>query len=264
MRRLCLALAAAAALSAPVSAETRSYTVDGRTFSVQSPDRLGRRPAPLVIALHGGGGNARRLARDLPLAAEAERTGFRLVYLDGTSAGRRLPRNMRAWNAGDCCGLPAESGVDDVAYVTGVIDRLVRDGLADPRRVILVGHSNGAMMAYRLVCEGGGRIRGAIIASGALVRPVCADARGVDVIHLHSEGDPTLPVAGGRGARGAIIGVDFPSLDTTLERVRAGGARVEVRLLEGDDHGIAAMAENLRAQAGISFQRLLGAFVRAH
>ena len=43
--------------------------------------------------------------------------------------------------------------VDDVAYVGGLIDEALRTWPVDPKRVYIVGHSNGDFMAHRLACE---------------------------------------------------------------------------------------------------------------
>jgi len=62
------------------------------------------RPAALVLAFHGGGGNASSFKGYAGLDALADREGFVVVYPDGSGArGRRL----LTWNAGACCGYAA-------------------------------------------------------------------------------------------------------------------------------------------------------------
>ena len=50
-------------------------------------------------------------------------------------------------------GVAVRENHDDVGFLEALIDHL--DGFAqiDPARVVLVGHSNGGMMAYRLACD---------------------------------------------------------------------------------------------------------------
>jgi polyhydroxybutyrate depolymerase len=75
-----------------------------------------------VIVLHGGMGNAQRIAAaqsesGLNLNSLAEEDGFVVVYLHGTRVARRLGPDWLGWNAGGCCGLPAENNIDDVEYI---------------------------------------------------------------------------------------------------------------------------------------------------
>ncbi|MDH5351630.1 MAG: hypothetical protein OEX78_12530, partial [Betaproteobacteria bacterium] len=66
------------------------------------------KPVPVLLVIHGGGGNARAAARTgCPggeiesndcLHATANREGVALVYPNGT--GARLAPNVRTWNAG--------------------------------------------------------------------------------------------------------------------------------------------------------------------
>jgi pimeloyl-ACP methyl ester carboxylesterase len=60
---------------------------------------------------------------------------------------------MRFWNATDaCCNLYGAT-VDDSAYLTDLIKMISTQYTVDPRRVYLVGHSNGAFMSFRMACD---------------------------------------------------------------------------------------------------------------
>jgi len=73
-----------------------------------------------------------------------------------------------SWNAGTCCGSAKERDVDDVGFISEIMDILIRDHNVDEKQIYVTGHSNGGMMTYRVACELGDRIRGAIPFVGAI------------------------------------------------------------------------------------------------
>src|SRR5262249_19681001 len=133
--RALTALALLACAHAPALAHrgTLSYGGRERSYSWAGPDE-GRRP--LVIALHGRGGQGDSQARLSPPDVLACREGFIVVFPDGLD---------RSW--ADARGSTGASRhhVDDVGFVAALIDRFVADGRADPARIYATGMSNGAM-----------------------------------------------------------------------------------------------------------------------
>ena len=127
-----------------------------------------------------------------------------IAYPDGTldRAGRRF------WNANDACCDLYGSGVDDVAYLTAVLDDAERRYSVDPRRVFLVGHSNGAFMAHRMACELGSRISGVVALAGDVWKDGarCKPGSPVSVLQVHGERDRIIPYAGGTifGGHGTV------------------------------------------------------------
>ena len=167
-----------------------------RSYALHLPPGFEARGAlPLLLAFHGGGGNGRGFARYAGLDALADREGFAVVYPDGTG---RLPRIL-TWNAGRCCGYAQEKGVDDVGFATALVDRLAGELAIDRRRVWATGHSNGAMMAYRLAAEASERIAAVATVAGAMNLGAFAPSRPVPVLHVHSQDDPRALYAGGLG-----------------------------------------------------------------
>jgi polyhydroxybutyrate depolymerase len=237
-----------------------AMSVEGRPFRLYTPPALEGRAGPLVLVLHGGLSNADLFLSRFSLIEEAGSRGFRVAYLDGTLMGR--PRaNHRTWNAGDCCGSAAEQGVDDVGYLASVISSLTAQGLTGPGQVYLVGSSNGAMLSYRFACERRELVAGVVGLAGPLVRPTCQDARGVRVLHVHGMRDTTVPVGGG-GAGDFLMGKSFRSVDETVAALRAGGASVEVILLQSGEHNAQTLDAAMRAERGVSLASIVGGFVR--
>lgn len=245
MRRFLGSLAATVlALIAPglaqAGATTESY--GGRSLIVYAPAKLppaGERA--LVIVLHGGLGNAQhieagRAESGLNMDAVAEKDGFVVAYLNGTPVTRRLGGAFLGWNAGGgCCGMSAENNVDDVAYITGAVRFLEQKYGVDPKRVFSMGHSNGAMMTQRLVCESD-LLAAGIAISGPLNLPVerCAHGQGKRILALHGEEDVNVPPAGGNG-RG-LAGVAFVSEARSREVMTRSGVTYDLQMVPGADH----------------------------
>lgn len=110
------------------------------------PQHDGRTRRPLVIMLHGGGGNADGAARFYGWNEKSDAEGFYVVYPEGV--GR-----IHTWNAVHCCGEAHRENVDDVGFMATLIEELRRTLPIDERRVCVTGMSNGGMMAHRLAAE---------------------------------------------------------------------------------------------------------------
>ena len=189
-----------------------------RTFLVRLPPRYAARgPLPVLIAFHGGGGNASGFKAYAELDAVADREGIVAVYPDGSG---RLGRRLLTWNAGSCCGYARDSGVDDVGFAVAVLRDLAGDLPLDGTRVYATGHSNGAMMAYRLAIEASERIAAIAPVAGMMVADRFPPARPVPVLHIHSVDDPRALYAGGVGPAfpGTTITVTHRPVESQLAR----------------------------------------------
>lgn len=201
---------------APVSAGPRPVdetitTPDGRvrTYHVYVPGSIANAgPVPLLLALHGGGGSGAQFERNSGFDALADASRFIVVYPDGIQiGGASILASGHVWNGGRCCGPAAANNVDDVSFLSAVIDRVVAHHSIDARRVYAAGHSNGAIMAYRLACELSTKIIAIGVQAGSLEVDGCHPARPVSVFHIHGTADRNIPIGGGRGT--GISGVIF-------------------------------------------------------
>lgn len=167
--------------SVRVSGSTRSYLFAAGPTS----------QAPLVVALHGGGGNARTMVpRWLELA---RREGFAVAFPDGV--GRR--GRIGTWNAGGCCGYAMTSNNDDVAFIARMIDELVASNAVDPRRIYVTGLSNGGMLTYRIAASLSDRVAAAAVVAGAMFGGEQAPLAPVPILIMHGQRDEVVPFAGG-------------------------------------------------------------------
>lgn len=199
----------------PVPGDSRaSMDIDGRTreWRLYVPRSLAQIGAvPLVIGLHGGLGSGEQFAADGFFDSQAERGGFIAVYPDGISRGRFL--EARTWNAGGCCGTAMNEGVDDVAFIAALVDRLASELPIDRDRVYATGHSNGAMMAQRLACDRADLFAAIAVYSGPL-QTSCAPSEPISVLNIHGDADENILIGGGNGPR-AVSNTDYNSLAET-------------------------------------------------
>ena len=164
----------------------------------------GTAPAPVVIVLHGGGGNAENAVRMTGFDRIAARDGIVAVYPEGTS---RLPRmRMLTWNAGHCCASAMEASVDDVGFIGAIIDALVSNGRADPARVYVTGMSNGAMMAHRVGRELSTRVAAIAPVVGAVFGDEPAPRAPMPAFIIVGAEDEIVPPGGGPLQVRALLG----------------------------------------------------------
>jgi polyhydroxybutyrate depolymerase len=167
---------------------------------------------PLVVALHGFGGKASQMEHDYKLSEKSNEAQFVIVYPEGTKSDG--PLGLQSWNAGTCCEAALEQQVNDVGFISQLIQKLVRQFKINPKKVYVTGISNGAMLTYRLACEIPNQIAAIASVSGPLLttRP-CQPSRKMPILHIHSLIDTKVPYAGGIG----IGGYYYPPADSALQ-----------------------------------------------
>jgi polyhydroxybutyrate depolymerase len=160
-------------------------------------------PSPLLVLLHGYGATGAVQDAYLGVSRAAATRGLYVLLPDGTldSGG------MRFWNAPGCCDF-AHTGVDDVAYLTGLVHEAIAARPIDPSRVYFFGHSNGGFMSYHLACTSSDEIAAIAVLAGSDVAMAtdCTPTRPLSVLHLHGTADTTVPYAGGNVGLGPFPG----------------------------------------------------------
>ena len=177
-----------------------SISIGGRmrTYLLHIPPAYDHaKPLPLVIVLHGGGGNARSMAHITDFSRKADREGFIVVYPNGTG---RLKTRLLTWNAGNCCGYAHDKNVEDVEFIRTLIEKLEQAIKIDTRRIYATGISNGGMMTYCLACRLSDKIAAIAPVAGAL-NIECEPIRSVSVIIFHGTDDKDVLYRGGKPIR---------------------------------------------------------------
>ena len=243
----------------PVTVGTTTFSHAGRDVIMFVPTHLppeGSRT--LVVVLHGGGGNAERIASKsnesaLNMNDEAEKYGFIVAYLNGTHAMRLIGANMHTWNAGGgCCGQAFQNNVDDVSYITSTVGFLADKYGVDRQRMFGMGHSNGAMMTQRLMCENG-LYAAAVPVSGGLQQPTenCPGARGKRILAIHGVDDENVPIGGGMGTKGPEKKV-YVSEAYSRDVFTKAGAEYTIEAVQGADHKVDNISEALQRSEGVT------------
>lgn len=170
--------------------------VDGleRSYVVHAPADAAE-PLPVLVMMHGAGGNADQSAIMTGFDDEAETGAFIAVYPNGTPVAR--VDGEFAWNADACCGNPRRFDVDDVAFIEAMLDEIAATYAVDESRIYLAGYSNGGMLAYRLACEAEAQFAGIAVVGGSLTTSVCRAPSPTSVLIIHGTADRIVPYLGG-------------------------------------------------------------------
>ena len=201
---------------------TRTLVHDGleRRYLVHVPKGYdASKPTPLVIALHGGGGNMEIQANDTyyGLISKSDRSGAIVAFPNGYS--RRKSGKLATWNAGECCGAARDENIDDVGFIRAVLGQLRKDLNVDTKRMFATGMSNGGMMSYRLACEMPGVFRAIASVAGTDNTQTCKPKSSVSVLHIHAKDDTHVLFEGGAGPdafRSAVY--DFASVPSSISK----------------------------------------------
>jgi polyhydroxybutyrate depolymerase len=178
---------------------TKSLEFGGltRTCSVHLPPGYdGSRAVPLVLALHGMGGDGPGMARLTHFNAVADQGGFIVAYPEGL---------RRRWSFGP---LPLLGGIDDVGFIAALIAALSGDLRIDQARIYAVGMSNGGGLVDLLICRRADLFAACVIVSAtiaALMQHTCRPSRPVSVLMIHGTDDPVIPFEGGGRRRQVLL-----------------------------------------------------------
>lgn len=147
-------------------------------------------PMPLIVLLHGFSANAYWQNFYFGLNVETQKRGMMLITPDGTIN----PDDKNFWNATDSCCNYYQQDVDDVAYITSLIEEAQVYFHIDTDRIYLVGHSNGGYMSYRVACDRSELIAGIVSLAGTTWYDAsdCGEPSPVSVLQVHGDWDAVI------------------------------------------------------------------------
>ncbi|HRI78635.1 MAG TPA: PHB depolymerase family esterase [Cyclobacteriaceae bacterium] len=164
---------------------------------------------PLLIVLHGGGGNAKQTMNFCGFNLLAQRDKFIVAYPEGYKKG---------WHDGRIApGVEAfQENVDDVGFIRATIEEIQSRLPVDPNRIFATGISNGAMMSLHLAHTLSDKIRAIAPVCGNIAENQSKEYRPknpVAVLVINGTEDPLVPYDGGfvlneRSKRGKVISTD--------------------------------------------------------
>jgi polyhydroxybutyrate depolymerase len=180
--------------------------VDGRarTYELHVPTGYNSgQPIPLVLALHGRLGNGKGQARLSHFDEVSDQHGFIVVYPDGFE---------RSWADGRGSSPSDKKGVNDVKFLSDLIDKLSLEYHIDSTRVYATGMSNGGFMSGKLACDLSNKIAAVGISAASLsdnTAANCHPEKPVSVLLMQGTADPLVPFSGGplgkNGDRGTVL-----------------------------------------------------------
>jgi len=169
-----------------------SFKFDGHTrnYEVHLPQNL-QANMPLVIALHGYSETIDWFKNYTVLHQFADTAGFIVVFPEGTD---------RSWNIGikSCPIRGTFPTVDDVGFISVLIDTMYNRYTIDMQRIYCCGHSTGGEMTLRLACELGERFAAVASVAGTLYDPAenWQPIKATPVLHIHGTKDLVEPYYG--------------------------------------------------------------------
>lgn len=194
------------AASANPVIRTFSISVDGynRTYTVSEPANYrNQKAAPLVVMLHGVGGTGAGIIEETGWGRKSEQEGFLVVFPDALrpypDAEASFLINPQVWNDGSGRGTEFLRGVNDVKFLSLMLDQIAKSYKVDANAVFLAGFSNGASLGFKAVTELPGRFKAFAAVSGHYWPDDAKSEIGVPTPTLFIVGtaDPLNPFEGG-------------------------------------------------------------------
>jgi len=230
----------------PASAET--IRLGDRAYRIDLPAQASG--APVILALHGGGGSADQFARASGLSAPANRQGYAVIYPEGT--GR-----AGTWNGGYCCGSAQRQRVDDMAFLDAVIADATARFRLNPARVYLTGMSNGSIMAETYAALRPAKVRAVAGVAGTMDTGRFKPAGRVPLLHIHGTADSMVPYGGGKGDT-SLTRTNFASVASVEAAFLAPFpmlARTE-RVIDPANDGMRVVERNYANASGVTQVRI--------
>ena len=146
---------------------------------------------PLVMLLHGYSADGFIQDYYLGVSDKLDARGFIFIRPEGTVDSD----NKQFWNAVPGCCDWDDSGVDDLGYLSGLLDEALERYHVDRTRIVLIGHSNGGYMSHRLACERADVVTAIASIAGTSFQDMsglCLAERPVSILQVHGTLDTTV------------------------------------------------------------------------
>lgn len=162
-------------------------------------------PTALVVALHGYDDTVAQFRDSTQLETGADLAGMAVL----SSQASPDTVGKAALNVGE-----GTADQDDLGNLMFAIEDITATYDIDPKRVFLVGYSNGASMAYQLACSRADAFAAIVAVAGNISArdwQTCDPEHRVPVLHIHGRDDDVVAMTGDPVT-------EVPSLPALLDR----------------------------------------------
>ncbi|MDH2903650.1 MAG: hypothetical protein PXZ08_06845 [Actinomycetota bacterium] len=172
---------------------SENFVLQGRPrfFILHVPPGKATKKRPLILVLPGATNTAQMTMNDTTFVYDANTSGDVVAFLQGYGL---------IFNEGAGANPSRRAGINDVAYVSDVLNKLRSLVNYNPKRVALAGYSNGAMTTGLVGCRLSSKFSLIVPVEGEIPAPVsatCHPTHPFSVLEVHATADPTIPYNGG-------------------------------------------------------------------
>ena len=151
---------------------------------------------PVLFALHGYGSTAETHKSYTQYEPLAENNRFIVVYPQGYKLETQLTNSSSHWNSG---AWTIGSNIDDVSFISTLIEMIASKVSIDRNRVYSSGMSNGGFMSYHLACNLSSKIAAIASVTGSMSKQTfdnCSPSHPMPILQIHGLIDFTVPYDG--------------------------------------------------------------------
>ncbi|HLY68917.1 MAG TPA: alpha/beta hydrolase-fold protein [Puia sp.] len=176
----------------------KTILVDGRErqYLIHLPPAFSRAgKLPLIFALHGGGGTYKNTIKFYNLTALADKNNYIIVYPNALNKAWTMPGITSRRKV-------AEEHVDDVKFISVLLDSLLSAYKVDSNHVFCTGISRGGMFSFYLAYKLSNRITAIAPVCGGISQTVADQfsfRHPTPVLMINGTDDPLVRYNGGAG-----------------------------------------------------------------
>ncbi|MEH2192461.1 MAG: PHB depolymerase family esterase [Nostoc sp.] len=170
-----------------------------RTYYLYTPKSYHpNQPMPLVLVFHGDAGTGRSISDVTRFNNLADKKGFIVVYPDGIDKKWSLRGN-------------SQGKVDDVLFVSALIDHLKQQINIDSHKIYATGFSRGGILTQALACKLSDKIAAFASVAGSLpvrLKPNCQPPTPISMMIVNGTNDRDVRYEGDdHSQRGALVSI---------------------------------------------------------
>ncbi|WP_334833991.1 extracellular catalytic domain type 1 short-chain-length polyhydroxyalkanoate depolymerase [Nostoc sp.] len=170
-----------------------------RTYYFYTPKSYDpNHPMPLVLVFHGDAGSGHSISDVTRFNNLAEQKGFIVVYPDGINQKWSLRGN-------------SQGKIDDVLFVSALIDHLKQEINIDSHKIYATGFSRGGILTQALACKLSDKIAAFASVAGSLpvrLKPNCQPQTPISMMIVNGTNDRDVLYEGDdHTQRGALVSI---------------------------------------------------------